>query len=143
MDRRMLRELELLEVASLYALLPVPERTTENTVQNYACLVLGDVEAGTDAARLLEAMLASIGLQPGKDYKVTGSVDAGELAGVRLILALGPEAAGRARALEGPTVVRTHHPAELIAHPADKARAWEALLLARRTLQEAGSSSLA
>ena len=159
----MLRELELLDVASLYSLLPVQARTMEETEgaagtresrghpqaaaaaatepAHCACLVLGEVGAGTDAARLLEAMLAAIGLQAGKDYRVVAAADASSLAGVRLILALGPEAAGRARALDGPTVVRTHHPAALIALPLDKARAWEDLLLARRTLQASGTSA--
>lgn len=142
----MLRELELLDVASLYAPLPMPAGAPEvmevaQVSRHCACLVLGEVEAGTDAARLLEAMLSAIGLQAGKDYRVAGVADATGLAGVRLIVALGPEAAGRARALDGPTVVRTHHPADLIARPLDKARAWEDLLLARRTLQAPGSSA--
>lgn len=166
----MLRELELLDVASLYWLLPVQARTTEDTegtagtrkrqgdgsveirgnrqaaaaaskgLEACACLVLGEVEAGTDAARLLEAMLAAIGLQAGKDYQVAGLAEAAGLDSVRLVLALGPEAAARARALDGPAVVSTLHPAELIANPLDKARAWEDLLRARRTLQDAGIS---
>lgn len=141
----MLRELELLDVASLYALLPVPVSTSDipegtQGTRNCACLVLGEVEAGTDAARLLEAMLAAIGLQAGKDYQVTGLAGAAGLDSVRVILALGPEAAGRARALDGPAVVGTLHPAALIAHPLDKARAWEDLLRARRTLRDAGIS---
>lgn len=149
MDRRSLRELELLDVVELYGLrlaAPLVQQTkagitegtedSEGTEKGRACdcLVVGDVAPGTDAEKLLESMLAAIGLAKGRDYRVAGMVDEGSLAGVRLILALDTESAGRARSLEGPGVVRLRHPAELLASPMDKAKAWEELLLARRTL---------
>ena len=73
------------------------------------------------------------------------------LVGPRLIVALGKTAAtrllgseaslaslrGRVHRYQGIPVVVTYHPAYLLRTPVDKAKAWEDLLFARRTLREA------
>lgn len=147
MDRRALRELELLDVVELCGLRlsAQAERTTSLITEvvevtevtedsKVGWLVLGTVEAGSDGAKLLESMMGAIGLKAGKDYRVAGTLGDGGMPGVKMILALDKESAGRARSLDGPAVVRTLHPDELLANPMDKAKAWEDLLLARRTL---------
>jgi DNA polymerase len=72
----------------------------------------------------------------------------------RLIVALGRSAActlldidapvaslrNRVHRYRGTPLVVTYHPAYLLRNPADKARAWEDLLFARRTLRELASS---
>jgi DNA polymerase len=74
-----------------------------------------------------------------------------ELIGPRVIVALGKSAAarllgtdaslaslrGRAHRYRGIPVVVTYHPAYLLRTLPDKAKAWEDLLFARRTLQAA------
>ena len=74
-----------------------------------------------------------------------------ELIAPRLIVALGKSAACRLLDVEasvaslrnrvhryrGTPLIVTYHPAYLLRSPADKAKAWEDLLFARRTLREA------
>ena len=73
-----------------------------------------------------------------------------ELIAPRLIVALGKSAActlldvdasvaslrNRVHLYRGTSLVVTYHPAYLLRNPADKAKAWEDLLFARRTLRE-------
>ena len=79
-----------------------------------------------------------------------------DVIGPRLIVALGKSAAthllrtdasvaslrGRVHRYRGTPLIVTYHPAYLLRNPADKARAWEDLLFARRVLREqAGAGS--
>jgi DNA polymerase len=80
-----------------------------------------------------------------------------ELIAPRLIIALGKSAAGRLLDTDAPVaslrnrvhryrgtrLIVTYHPAYLLRTPADKAKAWEDLLFARRTLAEAPGGSAA
>lgn len=124
------------------------------------------------AGKLLDAMLASIGLRRGDNVYITNVLKSRppgnrnpepdevaacrpyllaqiELVRPKLILALGRFAAqsllasdeaiaqlrGRVHAFQGVPLVVTYHPAYLLRKPTDKARAWEDLCLARRTMQ--------
>lgn len=124
------------------------------------------------AGRLLDAMLAAIGLQRGDNVYITNVLKSRppgnrnpepdevaacrpyllaqiELIRPRLILALGRFAAqslldtdepisrlrGRVHHFRDVPLVVTYHPAYLLRNPPDKARAWEDLCLARRTMQ--------
>ena len=78
-----------------------------------------------------------------------------ELIAPRLIVALGRSAAGRLLDTDAPVsslrnrvhryrgtpLIVTYHPAYLLRTPADKAKAWEDLLFARRTLRDAAAAS--
>jgi DNA polymerase len=123
------------------------------------------------AGKLLDAMLAAIGLARGDNVYLTNVLkshppgnrnpEADEVAACRpyllaqieliqpkLILALGRFAAqslldtdasvehlrGQVHAFQSVPLVVTYHPAYLLRKPTDKARAWEDLCLARRTL---------
>lgn len=123
------------------------------------------------AGRLLDAMLAAIGLKRGENVYIAnvlksrppGNRDPSpqevaaclpylerqiELIRPRLILALGRFAAqsllvtdapinrlrGRLHSYHGVPLIVTYHPAYLLRNPADKARAWEDLVLARETM---------
>jgi DNA polymerase len=124
------------------------------------------------AGRLLDAMLASVGLKRGDNVYITNVLkshppgnrdpESDEVAACRpyllaqieliqpkLILALGRFAAqslldtdetiarlrGRVHQFRNVPLVVTYHPAYLLRTPSDKARAWEDLCLARRTMQ--------
>ena len=124
------------------------------------------------AGKLLDAMLASIGLTRGSNVYITNVLKSHppgnrnpepdeiaacmpyllnqiELIQPRIILALGRFAAqslldtdeavghlrGRVHAFQGVPLVVTYHPAYLLRKLTDKARAWEDLCLARRTMQ--------
>ena len=124
------------------------------------------------AGKLLDAMLASIGLARGDNVYITNVVKSRppgnrdpepdeiaacmpylsaqiELIRPKLILALGRVAAqtlldsgeavghlrGRVHRFQNVPLVVTYHPAYLLRTPTDKARAWEDLCLARRTMQ--------
>ena len=78
-----------------------------------------------------------------------------ELIGPRLIVALGRSAAcrlldvdasvaslrNRVHRYRGTPLIVTYHPAYLLRNPADKARAWEDLLFARRTMGEVSGAA--
>jgi DNA polymerase len=124
------------------------------------------------AGKLLDAMLASIGLKRGDNVYITNVLKSRppgnrnpepdeiaacmpyllnqiELIQPKIILALGRFAAqslldtdeavghlrGRVHAFQGVPLVVTYHPAYLLRKLTDKARAWEDLCLARRTMQ--------
>ncbi|HMM47344.1 MAG TPA: uracil-DNA glycosylase [Thiobacillaceae bacterium] len=124
------------------------------------------------AGKLLDAMLASIGLVRGDNVYITNVLKSRppgnrnpapdeiaacmpyllaqvDLIRPRLVLAVGRVAAqtlletdetigrlrGRVHAYRGLPLVVTYHPAYLLRNLADKARAWEDLCLARRTMQ--------
>jgi DNA polymerase len=124
------------------------------------------------AGKLLDAMLASIGLARGDNVYLTNVLKSHppgnrnpepdevaacrpyllaqiELIQPKLILALGRIAAqslldtdasvehlrGRVHAFRNLPLVVTYHPAYLLRKPTDKARAWEDLCFARRTMQ--------
>ncbi len=126
------------------------------------------------AGKLLDAMLAAIGLTRGDQVYITNALkshppcnrspEADEVVACRpylqaqielirpkIILALGHVAAqslldtsdtighlrGQVHAYQGVPLVVTYHPAYLLRKPTDKARAWEDLCLARRTMQAA------
>lgn len=123
------------------------------------------------AGKLLDAMLASIGLARGDNVYLTNVLKSHppgnrdpepdevaacrpyllaqiELIQPKLILALGRLAAqslldtdeaigslrGRVHTFQGVPLVATYHPAYLLRKPTEKARAWEDLCLARRTM---------
>jgi DNA polymerase len=123
------------------------------------------------AGKLLDAMLASIGLDRGNKVYITNVLksrppdnrdpEAEEIAACmpyllaqielirpKLIVALGRFAAqtllqtdeaiarlrGRAHTYQGIPLIVTYHPAYLLRNLPDKARAWEDLCLARRTM---------
>ena len=123
------------------------------------------------AGKLLDAMLAAIGLKRGEDVYITNVLKSRppnnrnpepdevaacmpyllrqiELIQPRIILALGRFAAqsllnteesigrlrGRVHQFQGVPLIVTYHPAYLLRKLPDKARAWEDLCLARRTL---------
>lgn len=124
------------------------------------------------AGKLLDAMLAAIGLQRGDNVYITNVLKSRppgnrnpepdevaacrpyllaqvELVRPRLILTLGRFAAqslldtdetisrlrGRVHQFQNVPLVVTYHPAYLLRNLPDKARAWEDLCLARRTMQ--------
>ena len=124
------------------------------------------------AGKLLDAMLASIGLARGDNVYLTNVLKSHppgnrdpepdevaacrpyllaqiELIQPKLILALGRVAAqslldtdeaigslrGRVHTFQGVPLVATYHPAYLLRKPTEKARAWEDLCLARRTMR--------
>ncbi len=124
------------------------------------------------AGRLLDAMLAAIGLARGNNVYIAnvlkcrppanrtpepGEIEACkpyldrqiELVRPKLIVALGKSAAatllrtdnsiaslrGRLHRYRGVALLVTYHPAYLLRNLPDKAKAWEDLLLARRTVQ--------
>jgi uracil-DNA glycosylase family 4 len=124
------------------------------------------------AGKLLDAMLASIGLARGDNVYLTNVLKSHppgnrdpepdevaacrpyllaqiELIQPKLILALGRLAAqslldtdeaigslrGRMHTFQGVPLVATYHPAYLLRKPTEKARAWEDLCLARRTMR--------
>lgn len=124
------------------------------------------------AGKLLDAMLAAIGLQRGDNVYITNVLKSRppgnrnpepdevaacrpyllaqiELVHPRLILTLGRFAAqslldtdetisrlrGRVHQFQNVPLVVTYHPAYLLRNLPDKARAWEDLCLARRTMQ--------
>jgi DNA polymerase len=132
---------------------------------------LGEPFVG-QAGKLLDAMLASIGLARGENVYITNVLKSRppgnrdpepdevaacrpyllaqiELIQPKLILALGRFAAqslldtdetiarlrGRVHQFRNVPLVVTYHPAYLLRTPSDKARAWEDLCLARRTMQ--------
>lgn len=149
MDERALRELELLPVARLYGIVTAPAaaapprvrlawgecRAWSNRVAICMAAEEGDPFDGAQG-KLLQAMLAAIGWQ-GLERAEAADADAG----VKMILALGDAAAARFAVARGKVqqhrdtpVVASYHPARLLQAPADKARAWEDLLLARSTL---------
>lgn len=125
------------------------------------------------AGRLLDAMLASIGLKRGENVYIANVLKSRppknrdpspqevaaclpylerqiELIKPRLILALGRFAAqsllltdtaigrlrGQVHRYRGIALIVTYHPAYLLRNPADKARAWEDLVLARQTMAQ-------
>ncbi len=128
------------------------------------------------AGRLLDNMLAALGLKRGEGVYIANAVkcrpphnrtpEAGEMAAClpylsrqiglvrpRLLIALGRPAAeallgmevrigaarGRLFQHQGIPLVVTYHPAYLLRNPVDKAKAWEDLCFARRTMDEAGA----
>ena len=132
---------------------------------------LGEPFVG-QAGKLLDAMLASIGLKRGENVYITNVLKSRppgnrnpepdevaacrpyllaqiELIQPKLILALGRFAAqslldtdeaiarlrGRVHRFQDVPLVVTYHPAYLLRNLPDKARAWEDLCLARRTMQ--------
>jgi DNA polymerase len=131
---------------------------------------LGEPFVG-QAGRLLDSMLAAIGIRRGREVYIANVVKCRppgnrtptaeealacapfldrqiELIGPRVIVALGKTAAARLLATEaslgslrgkvheyrGTPLVVTYHPAYLLRSLPEKAKAWEDLLLARRTL---------
>lgn len=125
------------------------------------------------AGRLLDAMLASIGLKRGENVYIANVLKSRppknrdpspqevaaclpylerqiDLIKPRLILALGRFAAqsllvtdtaigrlrGQVHRYRGIALIVTYHPAYLLRNPADKARAWEDLVLARQTMAQ-------
>lgn len=133
------------------------------------------------AGRLLDAMLAAIGLKRGENVYIANVLKSRppknrdpnpqevaaclpylerqiDLIRPRLVLALGRFAAqsllvtdtaigrlrGQVHRYRGIPLIVTYHPAYLLRNPADKARAWEDLVLARQTMAQikaAGSGS--
>jgi len=130
------------------------------------------------AGKLLDAMLAAIGLKRGENVYIANVLKSRppdnrnpepdeiaacmpyllkqiELIQPRLILALGRFAAqtllntgesvgrlrGRVHRFQGVPLIVTYHPAYLLRTLPDKARAWEDLCLARRTIASLGSES--
>jgi len=128
------------------------------------------------AGKLLDSMLAALGLQRGRETYIANVVKCRppgnrvpapeeaaacapfldrqvDLIQPRLIVALGRTAAirltgaemslaslrGRVHAYRGIPLVITYHPAYLLRNLPDKSKAWEDLLLARRTLAAAGT----
>jgi DNA polymerase len=95
-------------------------------------------------------MLAAVACEREGDPSTAGGRPI-ELMGARLIVALGNAAAIRLLGIEASLaslrgkvhryrdipVIVTHHPAHLLRSPAEKAQAWEDLVLARRTLAAA------
>lgn len=131
---------------------------------------LGEPFVG-QAGRLLDAMLAAIGLKRGENVYIANVLKSRpprnrdpapqevaaclpylkrqiELIAPKLILALGRFAAqallatgtaisrlrGQVHCYRGIPLIVTYHPAYLLRNPADKARAWEDLLLAQETM---------
>lgn len=131
---------------------------------------LGEPFVG-QAGRLLDAMLAAIGLKRGENVYIANVLKSRpprnrdpepqevaaclpylrrqiELIAPKLILALGRFAAqtllatgtaisrlrGQVHSYRGIPLIVTYHPAYLLRNPADKARAWEDLLLAQETM---------
>ncbi len=131
------------------------------------------------AGKLLDAMLAAIGLARGEGVYIANvlkcrppgnrnpeprEVDACRpyldrqiaLLGPKVIIALGKSAAttllgtdasiaslrGRVHRYQGVPLIVTYHPAYLLRTLSDKARAWEDLLLARRTMASAARDEL-
>ena len=111
----------------------------------------GDAFPGP-AGKLLDAMLAAIDLQRHQNVRLAAcnhlinkEIFQG---GSRLVLAMGESAAqmllatdagidslrGRVHRYQELALIVTYHPADLLRMPADKAKAWEDLLLARRTM---------
>lgn len=138
---------------------------------------LGEPFVG-QAGRLLDAMLAAIGLKRGDNVYIANVLKSRppknrdplpaevaaclpylerqiELIEPKLILALGRFAAqsllatdaaigklrGRVHAYRGVPMVVTYHPAYLLRNMADKAKAWEDLLLARDTMRRLQSDA--
>lgn len=136
---------------------------------------LGEPFVG-QAGRLLDAMLAAIGLRRGENVYIANVLksrpprnrdpDPQEVAAClpylerqidliqpKLVLALGRFAAqsllvtdtaisrlrGQVHSYRGIPLVVTYHPAYLLRNPADKARAWEDLLLAQETMARLGA----
>lgn len=131
---------------------------------------LGEPFVG-QAGRLLDAMLAAIGLKRGENVYIANVLKSRppknrdpnpqevaaclpylerqiDLIQPKLVLALGrfaaqsllvtdtaiPRLRGRVHSYRGIPLVVTYHPAYLLRKPADKARAWEDLLLAQETM---------
>ena len=157
MEARALGELGLLEVARLYGLhqsAPAPVRApglAALATRDGEWLVVGEEATGEAdafagaAGKLLDAMLASVGCRrEGEATPLEAQLDR---RAPKVLLALGEGAAslllgagapldalrGRVHRFGERPVVVTHRPSDLLAAPADKARAWEDLLLARRT----------
>ena len=111
----------------------------------------GDAFPGP-AGKLLDAMLAAIDLQRHQNVRLSACnhlINKEILqGGSRLVLAMGESAAqtllatdagidslrGRVHRYQELALIVTYHPADLLRMPADKAKAWEDLLLARRTM---------
>ena len=111
----------------------------------------GDAFPGP-AGKLLDAMLAAIDLQRHQNVRLAACnhlINKEILrGGSRLVLAMGESAAqtllatdagidslrGRVHRYQELALIVTYHPADLLRMPADKAKAWEDLLLARRTM---------
>jgi DNA polymerase len=128
------------------------------------------------AGKLLDSMLAALGLQRGREVYIANVVKCRppgnrvpapeeaaacapfldrqvDLIQPKLIVALGRTAAtrltgaetslasqrGRVHAYRGIPMIVTYHPAYLLRNLPDKSKAWEDLLLARRTLAAAGT----
>jgi len=102
------------------------------------------------AGALVGAMMSAIGMAGGETVSITDDRQV-EAIGPKLIVALGRTAAarllgtdaglaslrGRVHRFNGIPLIVTYHPVHLLRTLPDKARAWEDLLLARRTLREA------
>ncbi len=137
---------------------------------------LGEPFVG-QAGRLLDSMLAAIGIKRGREVYIANVVKCRppgnrtpaaeealacapfldrqiELIGPRLIVALGKTAAvrllnteaslgslrGRVHDYRGTPLIVTYHPAYLLRSLPEKAKAWEDLLFARRTLAGAAAA---
>ena len=146
-DARSLKELELLPVVRLYRLEPAVRTSLPplHALAAGAWLFVGEPFAEA-AGKLLDGMLAAVGCPREGDAGPFAEADVDAIR-PRIIVALGEAAANRllgAASLEslrgtvhryrGIPLVTSYHPASLLDGPADKARAWEDLVLARRTL---------
>lgn len=147
MDARMLRELELLPVARLYGLggSAAPAPPVAGALAPLSAWVAGNAPwvfvadvADASAGRLLAAMMAAAGCEPGRQVEVRDDTPLDAL-GARVIVALGERAAQRAQRGAGIPVIATRGLAELLEHPADKAIAWRDLLQARAALAATGT----
>ncbi|MRH77815.1 hypothetical protein GH984_03775 [Spiribacter sp. C176] len=88
-------------------------------------------------AKLLDAMLAAIGLTVGADVQIATSTEKAlaQTPPSPVWLVLGEQAAASLQG-QGPIVLVTKTPAELLRAPLAKARVWEDLRRLRRALQE-------
>ena len=148
MDARALRELELLPVARLYGLADAQPRAAAPAAVapspaaevplaawvagNAPWLFVAEV-ADAQAGRLLAAMMAAVGCEPGRQVEVRADTPLDDL-GATVVVALGERAAARASPGAAVPVIATRGLAELLAQPGDKAIAWKDLLRARAAL---------
>jgi hypothetical protein len=157
-DARGLKELGLLEVTRLYGLDAAPpvdvalRARLAESAPGVSWFFVDCADAAEGPAepsnRLLEAMLAAIGCRAAGEGPFAEAL---ERSAPRVIVALGEEAArallgaqaslaglrGQVHRYRDIPVVVTYHPASLLRTLADKARAWEDLLFARRTVATA------